>query len=301
MRPVADTQIALGVVSTLSYQFTDDDGDATAPAGVVTIGVVDADGTVVVAPATATAGTGSDPRTYNLAAQTALGLLTATWSDAGDSSTHRQLVEVVGAFYFSVAAARAADTSLASTTKYPAATIIRARREVEAQCEQITGVAWVPRYRRARVDGTGVCELVLPDMALRSVRSVRVYSDGDTYTEFTADELAAIPVGDGEAPLAGIATRTDGGVWTAGRQNIVVEYEHGYDRPPFDLAEAAIIHLRHQLNSTKTGLTDRATAFQPVDGGNVLLATAGRFGFETGIPHVDAVYARYDHRVDGFA
>lgn len=302
MRPVADKQVMLGATATLSMQFTDADGEAAAPAGIVTIGVTKADGTEVVAAGTATTGTSNSPRTYSLAAQSSLELLTATWTDGTDGPQRTQLVEIVGGYYFDVATARARETAITDATKFPNASVIRARREVEAQCELICGVAWVPRYRRTRVSGTGTEVLELPDTALRTVRSVRVYTSADDYTAFTADELAAIALGDGDDPTAGLATRTDGGVWRAGRQNIVIEYEHGYDRPPPDLVLAAILHLRHQLTMTLNGLTDRATQFQPVDGGNVMLATPGRYGFETGIPQVDAVYQRHSHRApDGIA
>jgi hypothetical protein len=294
LRPVPDRQILRGAQATLSYQFRDADGEPAAPAGTVTVGVTKADGTVVIAADTATSGADAAPRTVALPAQAELELLTATWVDGGDDSEHRQLVEVVGGYYFDVATARARETALADESTYPPAAIITARGEVEAQCERICGVAWVPRYRRERVDGSGGTDLVLPDRALRTVRSVRVYT-GATYTQFTADEIAAL------ACHGAVVVRTDGAMWPRGRQNIFVEYEHGYDRPPADLVLAAIVHLRHQLNETKTGLPDRATQFQPIDGGNVLLATPGRYGFETGIPAVDAVYQRYDHKVPGLA
>lgn len=291
MRPVADQQILIGAAATLSYQFRDADGEPAAPTGTATIGIDKADGTEVVAAGTATGGATNAPRTYSLAAQSELGLLTATWTD--DNGGRTQLVEIVGGYYFDVATVRARETALADETDYPNTVILRARREVEQQCELICGVSWVPRFRRTTVVGSGRQQQPLPDAALRGVRSVTV--DGTTWSQ---DQVASVVVGDGADPTAGVATRSDGAVWPEGA-HIVIEYEHGYDRPPADLALAAILHLRHQINATETGVSDRATQLQSVDGGTILLATPGRFGFETGIPAVDAVYQRYSHREIG--
>jgi hypothetical protein len=304
MRPIAaDRLIRAGVAATLTVQFADSDGEPAVPAGTVTIGITKADGSTLVASGTATVTpTDTTTRTYALAAVNTLELLTVTWTDGGDGSTHTQLVEVVGGYYFSVTQARQRDTSLADPAEYPSSAIIRARREVEEQCEAITGVAWVPRFRRVRVDGTGTGAIVLPDPMLRTVRSVRTYSTGTAFTAWPAGDVTGITIGDSDMARAGVAQRADGGYWPWGVQNMVVEYEHGFDRPPADLIKAAIIHCRHQLNeNVRSGLLDRATSFQPVDGGNVMLATPGRFGFETGIPYVDAVYQRYSMTVPGIA
>ncbi len=220
-----------------------------------------------------------------------LDLLTVAWT-AGEV-THRELVEVVGGFYFSAAQARGSDPSLQSTTAYPNAAILERRTAVEWQCELICRVAWVPRFRRAVLDGSGRPALVLPEHEIRTVRSISV--DG------VSIDPAAVLVGAGLGdPAAGLLTRTGGGVWPPGRGNVTVDFEHGTDRPPADLRDAALVHLRHMLNRPTAGLPDRATQFQAVDGGTVLLATPGRYGYDTGIPEVDAVYQRYARDDPGF-
>lgn len=295
-RPVADQQILSGAAATLSWQPTDADGEPAAPAGTVTIGVAKADGTVVVAAGTSTGGASTSPRTYALAAPTALDLLTVTWTDAGDSSTATQLVEVVGGYWFTVAQATARDDKLTDRSKYPAERILAVRAEVEAEFEDVTGQAWVPRYRRETIRGTGTTELVCDEVALRTVRTVRAYAgDGVTYTAFTADELAAL-----HCTSHGTILRTSGAVWASG-YTYVLEYEHGHDRPPADLRDAAIIRLRHRLNSHRSGIPDRATALSTEAGQTFSLATPGLRGFITGIPDVDVVLGRHTFQRIGVA
>lgn len=286
--PVPDQQCLKGAPITLTVTFGGSDGEPADP-GTVTIGVTKADGTTVVAAGTATTVGATGVRTYALAASatTALELLTATWT----SSTHgvrTTLVEVAGGYWFTVAQARERDEKLNDTTKYSSARIVAVRSEVEHEAEDITSRAWVPRYRRARVEGSGTCELVLPDVDLRSVRSVRVYeSDNTTYTAFTAAELAAI-----EVTRWGTLIRRDGAWFTRGFTT-VIEYEYGVDAPPPDLRDAAITRLRHRLNAHRAGIPDRATSMQTDSGQTYNIATPGLRGFVTGIPDVDVVYGRY--------
>jgi hypothetical protein len=286
--PVPHQQVLVGAPVTLSMQFADADGEP-ADGGTVTVGVVDAAGTTVVAAGTATVGTGTEPRTYALAsaATDALALLTATWT----SSTHgvrTTLLEIVGGYWFTTAQARARDRKLADAAKYPPGLMLAVRAEVEREFESVTNQAWVPRYRRASVDGTGTCELVAPDVELRSVRSVRRYeADGVTYTAFTAAELAAL-----EVTRWGTIIRRDGTWFTRGARH-VFEYEHGHDAPPPDLRDAAITRLRHRMNAHSSGIPDRATSMQTEAGQTFSLATPGLRGFITGIPDVDVVLDRY--------
>lgn len=288
--PVADQRIAKGVAATLSYQFVDADGTVAAPAGTVTVGITRADGTVLVAAGTPTVGATSAPRTYALTAANnlLLDLLTVTWTDAGDTSAHTTLVEVVGGYYFSVARARAAEPSLQDTVKYSAADVEAKRREVEDEAEDICGVAFVPRYRYVTLDGTGTSCLFLPDTLPRTLRSVTVSG-----TAWTQDQLDDVMLS-GAGRLA-----LDSGVWTYGRGTVVVGYEHGYDRPPTGLAAAALTRLRSRLNMAKSDIPDRAERYVGTEGGVFALSMPGQF--KTGLPDVDAVYERYSMRVPGMA
>ncbi len=290
-------RILRGVAASLAFTNIDSDGTNTAAAGAVTVGVTKGDGSTLVASATAT--TGSNPYLYALSAanNTELQWLSATWTDAGDSSAHTTLIEVVGGYYASIADIRNSDSSLTDAVKYPDARILQVRWDTEVEFETACGVSFVPRYRRVRLDGNGRSLLALPDVMVRTVRSVRVYSDETTYEAFTVAELAAVDVSNG----AGMIHRTDGGVFAYGHKNIVVEYEHGFDRPPADVRQAFLTRVRSRLNFDKTGIPDRATTYVPAEGGTFSLSTPGRGGSITGIPDVDVVLARYGHNLPGFA
>lgn len=295
MRPVADVRIARGATAvTLSHQCTDGDGEPAAPTGTVTIGIVDAVGTTVVAAGTATSGSTTDPRTYSLSASalTSLALYTATWTDSGGAAVP-QLVEIVGGYYFTVAQFSAWLGSAA--TSFSPTQVIAARRAAEETCEEITGVPWVPRYRRERFDGTGTDTLKTPDAIVRSVRSVRYYSDSTSYTSFTAEELALIGVTSMEA-RAGILVADS--IWPAGTGNVVVEYEYGYDRPPRDLQMAVMKHTRKLLFDSTAPLSDQAAQWS---GDGMLITRSLPNRDRTGLLDVDATYERYSHRVPGVA
>ena len=296
MTVVADEQVLAGTAATISASFRDQDGDLAEPAGTVTVGVADEAGTAVVSAGTATATGSTGVRTYTLtaAATSVPKVLVATWTNGTTTTTTR--AEVVGGYYASVRQVRDSDAVLDDPRKYSAAQIVVARRAVEREFEDFCGVAFVPRYRRVRLDGTGRDELVLPDAELRSVRSLREYDEDGNYEAYTAAELLAIP-----ASRAGVAVRTDGEIFERGRSNVVVEYEHGYDRPPTDVLEAFFLRVRDVLNRQNRGVPDRATTFTSDVGGTYSLLVAGRGGSVTGIPDVDVVLRRYSRRVPGIA
>lgn len=295
MELVADQQILRGVAATLSWQNVDSDGTAAAPAGAVTVTVTRADGTVIATDA-ATTGSSTAPRTYTLTAtdNTLLDFLTAVWTDAGDGSTHTTYIEVVGGFYFSIAEARASDTTLADTTKYPDPLIIATRREVEEEFERICDRAFVPRYRRQTFTGTGSTSLLLDRPNTTAIRSVWNYSDLSTYTAWTADELASLVLEEW-----GVISSRTGVSFAWGNRNLVVAYEHGLPRPPAEVKRAALQRIRYRLNMARTGIPDRATSFSVTEGGTYSLDTAA--ADKTGMPEVDAVLGRWSSRVPGVA
>lgn len=296
MTIVADEQILSGTAATITARFYDQDGDLAEPSGTVTVGVVDEAGTTVVASGAATTTGTTGVRTYTLAASATdvPKVLIATWTNGTISTTTR--VEVVGGFYASVRQIRDSDAVLDDPRKYTAAQIVTARRSVEREFEDFTGVAFVPRYRRVRLNGTGRSMLVLPDAELRSVRSVTEYDINNSPTVYDNAELAAIPANPG-----GIAVRIDGDVFEPGLSNVVIEYLHGYDRPPADVLEAFYLRVRDILNRQNRGVPDRATTFTSEVGGTYSLLVAGRGGSITGIPDVDVVLKRYSRRIPGIA
>jgi hypothetical protein len=284
------TRVAKTSAATIAHTFYLDE-TATDATGAVTYVVTDATG-APAATGPATHGT-TGVYSFVLPGQAALKALTVAWSGtlAGTAVTELDFVEIVGGHFFGLAEGRASDPTLADTVKYPTADLITARLEVEVECEEICGRAFVPRYRRVVLDGNGTGELTLPDADVRTIRSVTMAPrTGGTFTALTAGQLVALSVG-----ADSMVRREDGGVWTEGRDNVVVEYEFGLDAPPRDLARAAKTRLRSRLNAKSSGIPERAMSISVVDGmGTYQLSTPG--AWRTGIPDVDAAYARYSLR-----
>ena len=293
------TRIQKGIAGTLSHTFLVDE-DPMDSTTAVTYAVVDATGASVASGTATSAGAG----TYSvvLPGQPALAALTVSWTGtiAGSATTQQTFAEIVGGFFFTLQQGRDSDEVLADTTRYPAADLVAARLEVEVECETICDRSFVPRYDRIVLDGTGTSEILLKhsDPArsaadIRTIRSVSMASSPDgTFTDFTAGQLADLA-----AAADGTLRRTGGDVFTEGRSNVVVELEYGLDRPPADLVREAKIRLRTVLNANKNGIPDRASSFTVADGGTFRLDLPG--AFKTGIPTVDAAYARYSRRSTG--
>lgn len=279
-------RILTGASATLSWQPLGADGEAAAPAGAVTVGVTRDDGTAVIAAGTATAGAGSDPRTVVLpaASNDRLDLLTATWTDTGDGSTHVTKIQVVGGFYFTLVEARASDSTLANATRYPNTLLTEVRAEVEDEFEGICRRSFVPRFRRITLKGNGISEIRLDRLDVRAVKRVKVLH-GTSSTVWTTTQIANMGV-----DPSGMIVSRDGSVFTAG-EDIEVSFEHGMDSPPWEIKRAALTRLRHRANVALTAIPDRATRFAVSEGGTYALDTAGEH--KTGIPDVDAVLARW--------
>jgi hypothetical protein len=286
----ADQRILVGTAATLRWQPVDADGTAADPGAAVTITVTRADGTAVVTGAT-TSGSTSGERTYSLAAadNTLLNLLDVSWL-VGGTARAATTVEVVGGYWASVAQIRASDETLANASKYPDAEIIRARWETEAEFEDVLGYACVPRYQRGRYDGTGTGTLPVDVAEVRTVRTARTYSDATTYTAFTAGELAALVArasGDVDEVL-----RVDGNTWTAGTANLVLEIEHGLDRPPADLLRAFYMRVLKRINFNRGGALAPSVALQAADGVVTRYARPGMYGALTDNDTINEVLSR---------
>lgn len=271
---------------TLSHLFEVDEV-ATDAAGAVTYAFKRLDGTAVVS---GTAGHPGSPGLYTAvlpAANTALlDTYTLDWSGtvAGGAVTVRDFVEVAGGFIFGLSEVRRKKPLLDVTVPELAA----ARIEVEEECERLCGgVAWVPRFKRVAVQGRGTATLLTPHTQLRALRAVTV--DG---TAWTVDQVAAVKVAE-----AGVLVLL-AGVWPVGAR-IILEYEHGFDRPPEAIRTAAMTRLRSKVGQFDTNVPYRAIAFQATEGGTYRLSTPGRD--RTGIPDVDAAYEGNHVEVGGFA
>jgi hypothetical protein len=276
----------------LSHTFYVDE-TATSASGAVTYSIKRLDGTVVASGAA----TGPAPvGVYQLTvpAQSVVDTLTVDWTGTipgGGTVTARDIVEVVGGFIFGLAEARAVPPVLDST-RYPSAMLARKRISVEQECEEICGQAFVPRFARAAITVGGLAggfsmsnTLTLPNVKVRALRAITV--DGANQS------ITGLAVSD-----SGVIT---GGAWLARvpASTAIVEYEHGWEYPPEDLREAAMLRLRSRLNQGDTGVPQRALSFSVADGGVYRLSTPS--ASRTGIPDVDGVYERYAFDRGGFA
>jgi hypothetical protein len=187
--------------------------------------------------------------------------------------------------YFTPAEGRATDATFADLSDNQ---IIAARGEVEDEIEALTGVAFVPRTATATLDGAGRGLLLLPHMYVRSITSVRVWTDAITYTDYTADELADIVVSE-----TGAISRFTLGYWPCGFQNLRVIYEHGMDAPPARVKRAALILFRYRLSGALWRIPSTPAAVDaegnPTAEGLTPADTGGTAneGSPTGIPLVD--------------
>ncbi|RSD26350.1 hypothetical protein [Amycolatopsis eburnea] len=282
------TRVVLGQAATLRHVFLlDEETPVDVSAGSVAVVLKDPAGTTVASGTAAHGGTGE--YTFVLPAQAAVTLLTVTWTGtiAGNPTTVTDLVEVAGGTFFTIAYIRAADAQLADVEDFPTPVLVAARLETELECEAICGRAFVPRYWRETLDGTGTSDVLLGKADVRAIRSAAVAPrTGLPTVALSAGQLAALAV-----TADGMLRRTDSGFWTEGNANVVLEGEYGLDAPPQPLREAALVRLRSLANKHRSMVPDRASSFTSVDGGTYRLTLPKRKS--TGIPDVDAVYARY--------
>lgn len=291
------TRVPRTRAATLSHTFYVDE-TPTDSTVTVTVAITDANGTAVSSGNASSAGAGTGRYTYALPAQATVRLLTVAWTATiGVAVVESDQVEVCGGFLFDLVAARASDSSLASTTTYTTAMLIAGRLRVEQECEHITDRAFVPRYARVVLNGTGTPDLVLShplvDRTARDVRTIRSATmaarTGATPVALSAAQLTALAV-----RPDGSLRRTDDNVWIEGSSNVVVEYEYGWDGPPDDLLQALYARLRYRLQQPSSGIPDRALSYTTPDGATYRMGAPGPYA--TGMPEVDGVYARYSTR-----
>jgi hypothetical protein len=264
---------------------------ATAATGSVTVTITRLDGTAIQA---GTATLGGDGTTYSFTfdGRDVLDTLLVSWAATvgGDAVVLDQdVIEVVGGFYFGLAEARDIDPVLKNATKFPTASIVDRRIEVEDEAEIICGQSFVPRFSREVLSG-GDRVLRLGRPMLRKVRSVTVAG-----TAWTADQLAGLGVDPLGLLRHSIFSAT---IWPRGIGNVVVEYEHGHDRPPPTIVRGAKLRMKSLLLQNQSPLPDRAERIATTETGVVMLATESRES--TGIPSVDACYLKYPSPRPGF-
>lgn len=270
-------EVLAGAGGTVQLTFYDANGDPVDP-GAVTATVKDSAGVEIAGSPFGT--TGTSTRSFTLPVTLAvLDVYSVTWN-VPDGSKRYSAFEMVGGFVFTLADLRAFDAELTEAA-YSDARVRAAREYVQEvfEDESVTGVAFRPRGRRAKRDGTDTTDLVLPDPLPRSVVSAKVDD-----VALTAAELADLVL------YRHGKVRRKSGRWSAGIGNVEVFYEHGHAERPAPINEAALRLARHVL--VRSGMaSDRATV-QFTEIGAFRLSVAGRDGW-TGLPEVDAVLKQY--------
>jgi hypothetical protein len=268
-----------------------DTSDTTVDPGTVTVNVTRLDGTAVVTGAATTSGTGAAARTYLLTStHTALlDTLTVTFASASLSQSVSETVEVVGAFLFTEAEARAFDGGAMTEAKVTDAALEEARARITDEFESICGVSFVPRYRLDTFSGLGYVNLALHRMKVTDIRSVEYRTSGAaTWTAYDADDLADIYIED-----HGWILRESRGTFLTGRRNIRIGYEHGFTQPPHDIKWAALKAARDEL--IPSNINDRAISITTEQGSEQLWTPnySGRGAAVHKLLSVDTVLQRY--------
>lgn len=260
---------------TLTHSFVDETEEAPLVLTTVSVSLADANGTVVATEA-ATEGSPGD-WSVSFTAQP-LGLYVATWDGDSGSVIDETEIEVVGRYLFSVLEARNSDDFLSDATTYPGAEIIEYRETVDTEFARITGRSFVPRVtERTHIsDGTGEFIALIPD----------------------AKEVVGATI-DGEpvADLSNWTVNTLGRVTTTDRVAngalVRIKVQYGFSVTPRDIKRVGMIRLRSMIAAESSGIPDRATTWQPEEGGTFRLATPGVGPWKTGIPEVDSTLAHY--------
>lgn len=185
-------------------------------------------------------------------------------------------VEVTGGPLFTVLQARNSDDYLRDSSAFPAGEIIDYRVTVEQEFERITGRSFVQRVRDISfvADDSGEHLILLPD----SQEIVSASINGEEVADLTGWSVSRL------GRIAHAAADGD---------EVRMRIRYGFATPPHDIARVGMIRLRHLLAAESSGIPDRATTWQPEDGGTFRLATPGQGKWKTGIPEVDSALAGY--------
>lgn len=275
-----------GSAATLTMSFTNDEVTAV-PTSAVTVNVYDND-TNVLAQSGGTVANGSAWDYLLVPTGLALGIYRVEWTATfgAYSQTVKNYVEVVGAFPCTLGEMRGTAPTLADATKYPTSALVAAREAALDEFQAILGFSLVPRGNRYVEDTEAANGYWYRARAVQTplgmVRKVTAVTDSAAFsatvdlTKITVDKFGTI----------------DYSIGFAGR--VTVDYEHGLDVIPGDLKRAFLAYCAYRLHADRgNAVPERAESFTAAEGGTFRLAVAGRAGYKTGLPEVDAVLDRY--------
>jgi hypothetical protein len=217
---------------------------------------------------------------------------------AGQAVTLVETVDVVSHRMFTLAEFRAIETRFADLSRWPTDLLETVRTEVEDEASRIMNRSWFQRFGEVWLDADRRPYVqVLKFLPVVSVISAETTGYGPNNAPAGPSVvLKASPTDPGAAiDCDGLTAfyRTDHLPFGGGPKSTHIRFVYGETSVPLDLKRAALVRARTRLVEATSGIPDRATSFQPSEGGTYTLAVAGRAGYLTGIPDVDAVYARY--------
>lgn len=233
--------------------------------GAVTIGITDLHGTTVVAAGTATTNNANGTYTYTLADQSAVKLLTITWTDVDTGDDQTDSAEVIGGLLFTEPQARTFDNSaLANTTTYTDDLIWQEHQRIADLLEQWTGRSWLPRYRRIKCEGDGGRVLWTREAIQSDGPSGGEGASRDIQSIITANDGAAVSTSNIVIyPREGKLHRIDSG-WTVNAAdnpvNVTIQYEYGMPRLIDGVDRIALLLLRDRLIPDPTDFGGRASS-----------------------------------------
>ena len=282
------------------------DGTAT-DVGTVTIGIDDANGTTVVASGTATANGADGTYTYSLATQTTVKLLTVTWTRTDTSAALVDLLEVTGSRLFTEAQARTfrakADgtAALASSSEYTDAMIADEHDRIVAKLEAWTNRAWIPRYCRIELPGTGSRELNLNDGIPRDSTGRALNRPGRLYDVSTIITASAsgTSITASNIVIDGATLRLTTGTFTRATTsnpfNVTVEYEYGLPYPADSVDDIAMLLLVKKL--VPSAIPDSALSWSADFGSMQVVQPGGPMSNVSSIAEVNAWVVQHHMRL----
>ena len=241
-------------------------------AGVPAVTITRLDGTTIASGTVTKVAATTGIYEFTLGAQAECTYLTVTWAGpiGGVTETLTTYVEVLGSHLFNIADLRALRVagstpfSLTATPLFTDAQIMDARAATLDEFEQILGFSPVPRFARSVVDGDGLWSVVLPHLKTHRLLSVAVNGAVQQVSSYTLRRSGIL-----EATSGYVAS----GTFTAGRQNVAVEYVHGEPRVMGDGGNVAMLRAAMRLDP---GLSSTASSVTTPDGVSYSFDPAGQ-------------------------
>jgi hypothetical protein len=287
------------------------DGTLNAGIDTVTIGIVDGNGTTVVAAGTATTDVGDGTYTYTLADQNNPNQLTVTWTDVSTGDTRIDRIEVIGNWLFTEVQARTfgskADATsglipFASSTEYTDAMLADERARIGDDLEYWTGRSWIPRYARVAYPGSNSTYLPAGSGVCRTSDGYQLNRPGRT-NDIAVVLSASVggtaqTVGDIEVdPARNMFVHTNGS-WSTGTDpfNVVIEYVYGLPYIVDGIDRIALKLLVDRL--VPSGVPDRATRWDMPDGSSMnIIQPGGPFNNVSRLPEVNQWVQAHNHKI----